>query len=513
MYVVLGIISAIFNQGRVFSQYDDFTHWGLIVKNMFYFGNFGTDGVIEYGEYPPFVSIFQYLLVFFKGAFSEDTVIIGLNLLYFSFIVPLLKNIKWDKSLLKLIVLVPAILLVPIVFYSDFYTNLFVDGFLGCLLAYTIYSWFREKENKQILSVGAGIIALVLTKSIGLALGIVALIIFAIDIILENKEMRKSKTKIWILLLVILIIAIGSWKCKLLIDGANIKWDNNEITIGRILEVLQGNGEAYQDRTLNNFMEKVFTEQGTLISRGMNTINLFMFLIAFGVVTYINLKDKKMQKRFVVMQTILLTSWIIFILGMLIMYLFIFTPEEALILACFERYILIIPFGMVVVDLALLSDKWEKIKASTIILCIAILLTLMPIQTMSEIYWHNKEEKESRIQLVEPYKEILKYADKIEADAQIYYISNFVGDKEIALVRYEMLPIKIQNKSSKLTMTREEFVEEIVNNGYTHVYINENDRVLTNQFIDLFENNQIESKTMYEIVRSGENIMFSKVEE
>ena len=88
-----------------------------------------------------------------------------------------------------------------------------------------------------------------------------------------------------------------------------------------------------------------------------------------------------------------------------------------------------------------------------------------------------------------------------------------MGDKEIALVRYEMLPIKIQNKSSKLTMTREEFVEEIVNNGYTHVYINENDRVLTNQFIDLFENNQIESKTMYEIVRSGENIMFSKVEE
>lgn len=513
VYILLGIISAIFNKDRVFCQYDDFTHWGLIVKNMFYYGNYGTDGVIEYGEYPPFVSIFQYIILVFKRTFSEDSIIIGLNFLYFSFIMPFLKNIKWDKSILKLIVLVPSILLIPIIFYEDFYTDLFVDGFLGVLFAYIIYSWFREEKLTKMLSVGAGIIAITLTKSIGIALAIIAIIIFAIDILLAKKEFRKRNLIEILILVAILIIAIGSWKGKILIDNSNIKWNTNEITIGNIIKVLKEDGEAYQKRTLQNFKETVFTEQGTLTSRGMNTINLLMFLIASGTLTYILIKDKQLQKRFIVIQIIAIISWIIFIFGMLIMYLFIFTKEEALILACYERYALILPLGIIIIDVVFLEDKWKKVKLSQIVLCLSLILVFMPLQTIYEMYYNNDEEKAKRIEQREPYKEILKYSDKLNEEAEIYYISNFVGEKEIALVRYEMLPIKIQNKSSKLTMTREEFIEEIINNGYTHIYINENDRVLTNQFIDLFENNEIKSKTMYKIQKEEDKIVFLEFSE
>ena len=137
----------------------------------------------------------------------------------------------------------------------------------------------------------------------------------------------------------------------------------------------------------------------------------------------------------------------------------------------------------------------------------------MPLQTIYEMYYNNDEEKAKRIEQREPYREILKYADQLNEEAEIYYISNFVGEKEIALVRYEMLPIKIQNKNSKLTMTREDFIEEIINNGYTHIYINENDRILTNQFIDLFENNEIKSKTMYKIQKGEDKIVFSEFSE
>lgn len=513
VYILLGIISAIFNKGRVFCQYDDFTHWGLIVKNMFYYGNYGTDGVIEYGEYPPFVSIFQYIILVFKRTFSEDSIIIGLNFLYFSFIMPFLKNIKWDKSILKLIVLVPSILLIPIIFYEDFYTDLFVDGFLGVLFAYIIYSWYREEKLTKMLSVGAGIIAITLTKSIGIALAIIAIIIFAIDILLAKKEFRKRNLIEILILVAILIIAIGSWKGKILIDNSNIKWNTNEITIGNIIKVLKEDGEAYQKRTLQNFKEKILTEQGTLTSRGMNTINLLMFLIASGTLTYILIKDKQLQKRFIVIQIIAIISWIIFIFGMLIMYLFIFTKEEALILACYERYALILPLGIIIIDVVFLEDKWKKVKLSQIVLCLSLILVFMPLQTIYEMYYNNDEEKAKRIEQREPYKEILKYSDELNEEAEIYYISNFVGEKEIALVRYEMLPMKIQNKSSKLTMAREEFIEEIINNGYTHIYINENDRVLTNQFIDLFENNEIKSKTMYKIQKEEDKIVFLEFSE
>ena len=135
----------------LFQEYDEFSHWGLIVKQMFNFGNFGAnaESVLQYNEYPPFIGIFQYIIVTLKNAYSEDILIMGLNILYISFIIPIFQYIKWDKSLLRLLIYIPIMLFVPIFLYADFYVNLFIDGFLGCAFAYFIFSWFLYEERNK----------------------------------------------------------------------------------------------------------------------------------------------------------------------------------------------------------------------------------------------------------------------------------------------------------------------------------------------------------------------------
>lgn len=120
-------------------------------------GNFGAnaDSVLQYNEYPPFIGIFQYIIVTLKNAYSEDILIMGLNILYISFIIPIFQYIKWDKTLLKLLIYIPIALFIPIFFYSDFYANLFMDGLMGCVFAYIIFSWYsyEDRKNERDLSI------------------------------------------------------------------------------------------------------------------------------------------------------------------------------------------------------------------------------------------------------------------------------------------------------------------------------------------------------------------------
>ena len=114
-------------------------------------GNFGanSESVLQYNEYPPFIGIFQYIILILKNAYAEDVVIMGLNILYISFIIPMFQYIKWDKSILKLLIYIPIALFVPIFFYGDFYANLFMDGFMGCVFAYIIFSWYLNENRKS----------------------------------------------------------------------------------------------------------------------------------------------------------------------------------------------------------------------------------------------------------------------------------------------------------------------------------------------------------------------------
>ena len=169
IYVLLVILFIIENQNRIFEMYDTFNHWGLTVKNMCLYNDYGTTGnIIQFNEYPPFTGTFQYILVNLSGEYSESTIITAQCILYLSMIMPIFKNIRWDKSLAKSIIIIPMVICLPLIFYDNFYTEILIDGFIGVLLALSMYQVY--KKDKILLT--TYLIALTLTKNIGILLTI-----------------------------------------------------------------------------------------------------------------------------------------------------------------------------------------------------------------------------------------------------------------------------------------------------------------------------------------------------
>ena len=156
---------------------------------MFIYDTYGTniESVVQFNEYPPFTAIFQYLFLKINEVYKEDIIIVAQNMLYLSIVIPITKNINWDKSLKKLVTIVPIIIFIPMIFYKDFYLNILVDGILGIMFAYVIFSAL-EKENTifKYIKILAGEIMLCLTKTSVIGLAVLLILIILIKLLIDR---------------------------------------------------------------------------------------------------------------------------------------------------------------------------------------------------------------------------------------------------------------------------------------------------------------------------------------
>lgn len=229
IYTVLFIVNVIINKGRIFEDYDEFNHWAVIIKNMFIYNTYGTnpETIVRFNEYPPFTAIFQYLFLAVQKVYREDTVIIAQNVLYLSIIIPITKNIKWNKSSLKILTAVPLIVFMPMILYKNFFLNILVDGILGIMFAYTIYSAYKDDSKIfKVLKILSGEIMLCLTKTSGLGLAVLSLIIILVKIIIDRKKDKtefKSNIKSLIVVCIITAVITSMWYIK--VNNAEKRWD------------------------------------------------------------------------------------------------------------------------------------------------------------------------------------------------------------------------------------------------------------------------------------------------
>lgn len=168
VYISFWILAIYLNKDRKFIAWDEFSHWGLIVKNMFEFDSYGTnpETIVMFRGYPPFTAIFEYFIVKVKNIYNEGSIIIAMNVLYISMVLPVLRNIDWKNGIKKLIFFVPFIFILPLCMYSDFYSTIYVDAILGVVMAYILYIYYSVKDEKiKYISIGLGIIALPLIKA------------------------------------------------------------------------------------------------------------------------------------------------------------------------------------------------------------------------------------------------------------------------------------------------------------------------------------------------------------
>lgn len=388
IYIGLFVISIILNKGRIFEDYDEYNHWGIMIKNMFLYNSYGTnpESIVAFNDYPPLTSIFQYLFIQIKGIYREDVIITAQNILYFSMIIPITKNITWKNDVKRMVLSTILILFLPMIFYANFYTDILVDGILGVAFSYTIYSAYRKEKNIQFqyLEIFCGITTLMLTKTQGMGLAILAIIIIMSMLFRQRKTGIPIKKKVILLITVILLatLLLAIWYGK--VKQVQHRWDLNKI--------YQIDVKQEQTKEVNQIIAREFINtviKGKMITqRNLTTLCVIIGIFTLAALLYCKI-EKSEKNRYVYGTIYMLISTIIYLIGMLWMYCTIFDKDEALILASFPRYIFTIVLADSIFFSFVLLEEKINIKETTII--IVLIAILMPFHTINQKYINKNE--------------------------------------------------------------------------------------------------------------------------
>lgn len=497
IYTLLFIVNVIINQGRIFEDYDEFNHWAVIIKNMFIYNTYGTnpETIVRFNEYPPFTAVFQYLFLAVQKVYSEDTVIIAQNVLYLSIIIPITKKIKWDKSALKILTAIPLIIFMPMILYKNFFLNILVDGILGIMFAYTIYSAYEDDSSIfKTLKILAGTIMLCLTKTSGLGLAVLALIIILIKIIIDRKKDKskfKSSIKSLIVICVITAILTSIWYIK--VNNAQKRWDFSKYVNAE--EDRQNSSDILKSFTMSVFMRQdITTKQLTVFA---------VMILLIGLQIY-SIKKVK-NKNFTYYAIAMLVSIPIYLISLAITYMTIFENIEGTMLTCFDRYTSTILLATLCFNAFAMFDIKTKFSVELIVIA-SIIITLMPIDNIYTQYIRGKNYVKTSNTNRDIYTKIEKYKDKLNANDKILYMAGDKANIEYlkAMNEYVMMPVKIQNMISGNYESAEKFKKVIERYDYVFVYRTNTDTV--DNIKECFEGGKIQRDTLYRVAKNNETI-------
>ncbi len=498
IYTILFIFFCYLNRNFILEDYDEFNHWGLIIKNMFYYNGYGTvsNSRVTFNEYPPLTANFSYILLKLNNVFLEDRTLIGQNILYLSLIIPITSKINYKKSLKKLILSLVIILFVPMIFYKAFFYNLLVDGLMGILFGIGLYIIYQNDKDKnyKIMSFVLIITSLVLIKNTGLFLGVLLIIYYLFDLLFINKEKLKSKEiKKLLLLLLIPLILIISWYIKIYLGKYTVEWKIDNINIEEKVEDKEKVKKLYFQSTYN---KKSFT------IRNISFIFILLALIGYSFCIY-ELCNEKEQKKYIFIMIFHSLTFLIFFLFLLWVYLNLFLNVESIVLSCYERYLSTLLISWLMLNSLILLNK--PINLKTIYLFLLFIIFFTPFDNLKNRYI-DKENFKTFLQTEKNnYTTIGRYQNLITNKDRVYFYSNIANPFVVKINRYEFFNINIINQDGNFKGSKEEFVDLILKNRIDYIYIFKNLPEITDQYLSLFEEQTINEDTLYKVIIDKKN--------
>lgn len=341
VFVLLFVYLCLYHSPSYFNSWDEFSHWGPMVRGMYNNNKLYSYLNINnaHPDYPPLFQCVEWLFCYLSGSYSETYIYIGLGIFTFSLFLPLLTNIciKQTKEQIKYALL--FVILVFCIVAVDYQMYIFLQaieldmsmGIVAGVCAYMIINYENNRNNNMLIVFY--LIAILLTKEIGLAFYLISLILIVSIRIITNKE--KDIVRKMILYVVIPVTIFISW--KLYVKGLNPgQFSLSKINlVDTVKLLLGGNGESWQIIVRDSFLLSLFTKN--LFGNCLPSSPFFqVFLVLlFGYVLF----NHKYNKKYEIPSAIsLVLSAGGYIFTMFVLYEACFSVEEATGLASYSRY-------------------------------------------------------------------------------------------------------------------------------------------------------------------------------
>lgn len=365
------LICAIALKGVIFTHYDNFSHWAIVVRSMIInnrYPNF-EDSLILFQYYP--LGSATYIYYFSKTTSTAESVqMLAQVFMMTAFLLPVFAFVKKNRKLF----LVFMVLFTNFIFvYNIKIQDLLVDTLLPIVgvaaIIVPFYDYVFNKESNEKTSVLWSIlfsITLVQIKNSGIFffIGVITLLVY----LGFKKVITFQQTLVSILAP---LISVYIWKKHCLYVFSDAATSKHAMSMDNYKNVFGAKGSQEIYFIIKQILYQAF--------QGRQILTVFLFLLIAGVITCIFVKDKK--SLFWKVLLICVSMYVIYMVGMTLMYLFSMPGDEATSLAGYVRYrktILISIYYVIVIYYAIIFsnvDKRNKIFVLSLICVLCMLST------------------------------------------------------------------------------------------------------------------------------------------
>ena len=543
-FFLLAAISFLKSKDWVLYQWDEFSHWGHVVRIMYEYGALGPGTPTEYTaeDNPPALSLFQYLVIDTSSGWSEGLLFWSLHLIAISIIVSVLAKCSY-KYFYEIILKLCVAFIASFAFFNNF-DNIYADSTLaitfGFLLVIAIRSPYLDGRWDLVFAATAAF--LTLTKPIGLYFALSAILINVIATIFTLKFDTPRRTLFYFRPAFTSFVTVGAvwtaWGYYL----TSLSSTNYSLG-GQVPSRFSNSGsEQYVADVTSRFISALFQidlNPSSLLKMPASywTVACFGF---FAIWIYLNGMQNKRKNFAIGLTLLLLTAGYCFVI--LNSYLTIFVPYEATNLASFQRYIATWYQGTFFATVLLILSEFnfedesksrvpddldsrfpgDKTRIGIMLLSLLALSSLSSIANyvnfLKAPQYRGSEWREPFPQTINAIKEA-----RFPEGSKVYIITQHRIGFEYYVLRYEMIGAQFGSNAFSIgsqngegdvwtdtTMDAEKWSRTLLD--YDFVVLHNTTESFNEEFSSLFEDGVVEPSTVYEVKKLANTAILSKLQ-
>lgn len=429
-FLIIAIAIFLVHVNRGLGHRDEYSHWALTVKNMFYTNLLGNSlqSITCFKEYPPATAVIEWMMMRLDGKYSEANLFRGISLIHVSIMLASFRSLIDQCKKRKNAAVIGALLFPTMFFYL--YTETIVDATLGLLFGYLLYHYFEKNEYKyRLLAIGLGTFVLVLTKASGT--GIVAL--FILIMIADGLSKNRMKDAAICVVTSVLGLMIGkvSWNLSLVYEKAIVYWGTGEITLSKVMNLITNMGEN-EKSILSKYIRDYAYPNTSLNFISISYIMWFIIIILLTL--YLNKYLFYDIKRTIRIILGIIVSIVFYSSTLLMLYFFVW--KAALNEGSFYRYMNSLYFGLVmafgILALQVYGHRRDKNNERLAVVVLALSVCLCrpyEVIKLAKFPINIMRENDSS------YSEIVEYEKEIPLNEMIV-----VGNKSDMELSYKYVP-------------------------------------------------------------------------
>lgn len=391
---VVYLLFCLIDRGRRFWNFDEFWHWGMMVKEMLRLDKFysvAESNLIIHKDYPPFLALFELFFCRASGGFGEGRVTCALHIFEFSLVVlPLVSLMREGDQggklrslartcLTAFAVAVALLFLIAMFDASRTINTILADvpvalAFAYCMFLIVTGECYRDAFGHVQLALG--LISVLLIKQVGIAMFLVVLLMYVLFLDGRRSEpvcitrclgrlagialVPAAVRALWTLY----VKSVGARDIRS-VAGGNGQFDLGKIDVGQYLAAMFGRAtDPLLNDTFRRYLRAlVFDSVVNVRALGLSFLGslvLVLALIALLAVAFRREFPVGSGPRLAISLTLGSAG---FALMLSVLFLFCFTPDEMQDLRGYARYVDSYLIGEVVLLASLvLLYGWRRLK-------------------------------------------------------------------------------------------------------------------------------------------------------